>query len=154
MWGHCGEVLKNKVQVQQNKAARIIQKVKYEDADHANLLINLDWLSVRNILVYELGVFMFKTVNKLAPEEINNLFVKQYEIHNHGTRSVEEGKFFLPQGNLNKGQEAISYTSAKFWNEIPSAVKETQSIDTFKGNLKKYLLDIQTTSVLDHVNGR
>ena len=32
---------------------------------------------------------MFKTVDKLAPEEINNLFMKQYEIHNHGTRSVE-----------------------------------------------------------------
>ena len=62
--------------------------------------------------------------------------MKQYEIHNHGTGSVEEGNLFLPQRNLNKGQEAISYTVAKFWNEIPSAVKETQSIDTFKGNLK------------------
>ena len=56
---------------------------------HEQLLINLGWLSVRNILAYELGVFMFKAVNKLAPEEINNLFMKQYEIHNHGTRSVE-----------------------------------------------------------------
>ena len=62
--------------------------------------------------------------------------MKQYEIHNHGTRSVEEGNLFLPQRNLNKGQEAISYTGAKFWNEISSAVKETQSTDTFKGNFK------------------
>ena len=106
-----------KLQVQQNRAARIIEKVKYEDADHEKLLINLDWLSVRNILAYELGVFMFKTVNKLAPEEINNLFMRLYEIHNHGTRSVEEGNLFLPQRNLNKGQEAISYTGAKFWNQ-------------------------------------
>ena len=74
--------------------------------------------------------------------------------HNHGTRSVEEGNLFPQQRNLNKGQEATSYTGAKFWNEIPSAVKETQSSDTFTGNLKKYLLDIQTTSMLDHVNGR
>ena len=154
MWGNCGEVLKDKLQVQQNRAARIIEMVKYEDADHEQLLINLAWLSVRNILAYELGVFMFKAVNKLAPEEINNLFMKQYEIHSHGTRSVEEGNLFLPQRNLSKGQEAISYTGAKFWNEIPAVVKETQSIDTFKGNLKKYLLNIQTTSMLDHVSGR
>ena len=80
--------------------------------------------------------------------------MKQYEIHNHETRSVEEGSLFLPQHNLNKGQEAISYTCAKVWNEIPAEVKETQSIDTFKGNLKKYLLDIQTTSMLDRVSGR
>ena len=46
---------------------------------------------------------MFKTVNKLAPEEITNLFMKQYEIHNHGTRSVEKGNLFLPQRSLNKG---------------------------------------------------
>ena len=44
---------------------------------------------------------MFKTVNKLAPEEINNLFMKQYEIHNHRTRSVEEENLFLSQHNLN-----------------------------------------------------
>ena len=50
---------------------------------------------------------MFKAVNKLAPEEINNLFMKQYEMHNHGTRSVEEGNLFLSQRNLNKGQEII-----------------------------------------------
>ena len=135
MWGNCGEVLKDKLQVQQNRAARIIEKVKYEDADHEQLLINFGWLSVMNILAYELGVFMFKAVNKLAPEEINNLFMKQYEIHNHGTRSVEEGNLFLPQRNLSKGQEAISYSGA-------AVVKETQSIDTVKGNLKKYLLDI------------
>ena len=58
--GNCGEVLKNKLQVQQNRAARIIEKVKYEDADHEKLLINLGWLSVSNILAYELEVFMFK----------------------------------------------------------------------------------------------
>ena len=52
VWGNCGEVLKNKLQVQQNRAARIIEKVKYENADHEKLLINLDWLSVRNILAY------------------------------------------------------------------------------------------------------
>ena len=67
-------------------------------------------------------MFIFKAVNKLAPEEIINLFMKQYEIHNHGTRSVEEGSLFLPQRNLNNGQQVISYTGAKFWNEIPSAV--------------------------------
>ena len=105
VWGNCGEVLKDKLQVQQNRAARISEMVKYEDADHEQLLINLGWLSVRNILAYELGVFMFKAVNKLAPEEINNLFMKQYEIHNHGTRSVEEGNLFLPQHNLSKGQK-------------------------------------------------
>ena len=47
-----------------------------------------------------------------------------------------------------------SFSLTKFWNEIPAVVKETQSINTFKGNLKKYLLDIQTTSMLDHVSGR
>ena len=34
VWGQCGKTLKDKLQALQNRAARSIAKVKYEDADH------------------------------------------------------------------------------------------------------------------------
>ena len=39
VWGQCGETLKDKLQALQNRASRSIAKVKYEDADHLQLLL-------------------------------------------------------------------------------------------------------------------
>ena len=50
VWGQCNETLKDKLQALQNKAARSIAKVKYEDADHHKLLGQFGWLSVRNLI--------------------------------------------------------------------------------------------------------
>ena len=49
IWGQCNETLKDKLQVLQNKVARIITKVKYEDADHLRLICQLGWLKLFEI---------------------------------------------------------------------------------------------------------
>ena len=143
VWGQCCETLKDKLQVLQNRAARTIARLKYEDADHEKLLTDFGWLSVRNLIAYDLGVFMFKAMNNIAPEDITHMFTRQDEIYSHQTRSVGEGNLFVPQRNINKGQEGVSYAGAKLWNEIPLDVKRAQSIDTFKGKLKHCFLSRQ-----------
>ena len=59
VWGQCCEMLKDKLQVLQNRAARTIARLKYEDADYEKLLIDFGWLNVRNLIAYDLGVFIF-----------------------------------------------------------------------------------------------
>ena len=86
---------------------------------------------------------MFKAINNIAPEDITSMFTRQDEIYSHQTRSIGEGNLFVPQRNINKGQEGVSYAGAKLWNEIPLDIKKAQSMDTFKGKLKQYLLSIQ-----------
>ena len=46
VWEQCNETLKDKLQILQNKAARSIAKVKYDDADRCKLLVQFVWLSV------------------------------------------------------------------------------------------------------------
>ena len=74
VWGQCEETLKDKLQALQNRAARSIAKVKYEDADHLQLLLKFGWLSVRSLISYEMGVFMYKTLNGLAPDSMLEMF--------------------------------------------------------------------------------
>ena len=143
VWGQCCETLKDKLQVLQNRAARTIARLKYEDADHEKLLIDFGWLNVRNLIAYDPGVFMFKAMNNIAPEDITRMFTRQDEIYSHQIRSVREGNLFVPRRNINKGQEGMSYSGAKLWNEILPDIKRAQSIDTFKGKLKQYLLSRQ-----------
>ena len=79
------------------------------------------------------------------------MFTRQDEIHSHQTRSVGEGNLFIPQRNVFKEQEAVSYADAKLWNEIPLDIKRAQSVDTFiKEKLKQYLLS--SISKFEHVN--
>ena len=50
VWRECSESLKDRLQTLQNKAARTIARVRYEEADHNTLLANFGWLSVRNLI--------------------------------------------------------------------------------------------------------
>ena len=42
----CGKSYIDKLQTLQNRAARIVTRVSYEDSDHAMLLRELEWLSI------------------------------------------------------------------------------------------------------------
>ena len=88
VWGNCGEVLKDKLQIFQNRAARIITKTPFDNADHFALLQKLQWLSVRDIINHETGVHMFKAVNHLMPKQINDFFIPLASQHSYQTRSM------------------------------------------------------------------
>ena len=60
VWGQCSESLKDRLQTLQNKAARTIARVRYEEADHNILLANFGWLSVRNLIKLDMGIFIYK----------------------------------------------------------------------------------------------
>ena len=133
VWGQCNKGLKDKLQNLQNRAARTIAKLKYDEADHQKLLSDFGWLSVRDLITYDTKIFM------LAPGHITDLFPKQEIVHRHCIRSAESGNIFIPQRNLKLGQEAITFSGAKIWNDIPCDIKRAQSLDVFKGKFKKFL---------------
>ena len=86
---------------------------------------------------------MYKTLNGLAPDSLLEMFEKQADIHQCSTRSANVGGIFIPHRSLSKGKEAISYAGARLWNEIPIEIKRAQSLETFKGELKGHLFDMQ-----------
>ena len=60
-----------------------------------------------------MGVFMYKTQNGMAPEEFNQLFVPEGNIHGCLTRSAQNGNSQLPKIKLKCAQGSISYSGAK-----------------------------------------
>ena len=57
------ESLIDKLQMLQNRLGSVVADVKFGDADHDVLLDDLGWLSVRNMIKLDMGVFIHKTVN-------------------------------------------------------------------------------------------
>ena len=83
------------------------------------------------------------TLNALPPDSMLEMFEKQADIHQYSTRSANVGGIFIPHRNLSKGQEAISYAGARLWNEILIEIRRSKSLETFKGELKGHLFDMQ-----------
>ena len=99
VWGQRSETLKDKLQTLQNKAAQTIAKVRYDEANHSKLLNDFGWLSVRNLIKQDMGIFAYKELNNLHPEQDIRPFQKLDEQHTYNTRSVTNNALFIPRGN-------------------------------------------------------
>ena len=129
VWGQCNKTQKDKLQALQNKAARTIAKVKFNDADHPRLLRDLGWLDVRNLIELDMGIFMYKCQNNLMPDSITNLSRTVNSVHYYQTRAAEPGNLYTPKSLHTSVQKSISNKGAKIWNEIPCEIVNTQYVN-------------------------
>ena len=98
VWGQCGETLKDKLQILQNKAARTIAKLRYDEANHYELLTEFGWLSVRNLISLDTAIFVYKEINNLHPEQADSQFQWLDYLHSYSMRSVSNNNLFIPRG--------------------------------------------------------
>ena len=92
----CNETLLGKLQLLQNRTARVITRVKCEDADHLKLICQLGWLTIRNLIKLDFGIFMYKSQNKLLPETAGDIHVPADKVPSYQTRSAVSGNVFCP----------------------------------------------------------
>ena len=148
MWGQCNETLLDRLQTLQNRAVRVIANVRYEAADHNGLLCDYGWLNVHNLILMDLGVFMYKTQKDFVPDGFTDIYHPVTEVDSYNTRSANKGNLQIPLTNLRAGDKAISVSGARVWNSIPDGIKQAQSLDIFKRELKEYLIKSQQALIL------
>ena len=108
-WGGCNTSLLDTFQTLQNRAARVIANVKYENTDHAKLLKDLDWLNVRELIEFDTASLMYKIENDLAPTHMKEMFVKTSDLYTYSTRSASSGGSHPPHRKLNIAKASFSY---------------------------------------------
>ena len=84
VWRHCSETLKDKLQTLQN---------------HSKLLTDIGWLNVRTLIKLDMGVFAYKELNNLYPEQDVSPFQKLDDQHTYNTRFVTNNNLFIPRGS-------------------------------------------------------
>ena len=87
VWRQCSEILRDKLQTLQNKGARTIAKARYDEANHSKLLTDFGWLSVRNLVKLDMGIFAYKELNNLHPEQDISSFQKLDDQHTYNIYS-------------------------------------------------------------------
>ena len=83
-----------------DKAARTIVSLRYEDANHCQIISQYGWLNVEHLIYYDLGVFMYKTMNGLSPAIGSFQNVK--DIHQYQTRSATKGNLYISNVNTSR----------------------------------------------------
>ena len=126
IWCQCGNTLIEKVQRLQNKAARIVSGTSFEETNHDDLLRELTWMNVKQLIGND----------SQCTENLQTIS----EIHGYQTRFVASNDYYLQKFSQSYGQKAFTYIGAKTWNNLPVQVKNAHSLFTFKIRLKEFLM--------------
>ena len=137
VWSNTSARNINKLQSVQNFACRIVTNTK--EFDHITpKLRELNWLLVKEQLLFRDTVMMYKCVHDLAPLYLCNKFSKRSDLHERYTRNRE--LFQIPMYNTTIGQRTFNYRGAKIWNSLDNDLKLMPSFKSFKKKLKKDML--------------
>ena len=96
----------------QTKAARIISGTSFEETNHDDLLRELNWMNVKQLISHDLAVAMFKIRNELSPSQCTENLQTISEIHGYQTRSVTSNDQCLQKFSQSYSQKAFTYIGA------------------------------------------
>ena len=124
------------LQLVQNFSARLIlNRNKY--CHITPLLHELHWLPINSRIKYKLLLFIFKSLNDLAPPYLSNL-LHHYEPP-RSLRSSNNNNLIIPRTHkITMGDRAFAAIGPKLWNALPINIKNSTSLNSFK-KLKTYL---------------
>ena len=137
VWGCCTEADLKRLQILQNRAARIVTNSAY-DAHSLPLIKGLGWLTLKELIRFETATTVFKSVNQLCPDYMAQMFQRQREQAMRTLRNTETD-LKLPLFRTNNGQKSFAYRGATVWNSLDHQIKLSPSLSNFKLKLKEGL---------------
>ena len=112
-------------------------KVKFDRA--SPLLFELHWLPVEQRITFKILLFVFKSLNGLAPFYLSDL-ISTY-VPSRSLRSASLSLLHVPRSNQKTyGDRAFAVAAPRLWNALPIQMRQPgTALDTFKRSLKTLL---------------
>ena len=128
----------NKLQKVQNYAARVItQTSKFTHV--TPLLKQLNWLNMENFIRYRYATLVFKAMQNQAPTYLTKLLIPYKQ--NRTLRSQNNNLLTIPNIITEIGRRSFSYQAPLIWNSLPPYIKNSNTTQNFKYQIKQYLLN-------------
>ena len=102
------------------------------------------WISVRNLINFDLAVFLYNTQSRFKHLTTSKISFKQWILSISGR---QDGKLHTVDNNVGITQRSISCSGVKIWTDLPKNIRDAQSIDVFKTRLKGHLLSEQKSLI-------
>ena len=118
-----------------NKFIRLVFGLKKRDIVK-NVMKQIGLLTIKQVYHVELAIFMYKTVKKLHPVAILNLFQLKSSLVSTRSNSL----YISPSYRLTMCQQCIKFSGPKKWSKLPTAIKESRSLKFFSDKVKAHFL--------------
>ena len=127
----------DKLQLVRNFSARILTgKRKFDHITRS--LNNLGWLNVKDTLLYQDAIMMFKSINGMVPSYLSSKLIKRNsEIHNCVTRQAND--LNILRCTTKTATRSFVYPASQLWNSFDTYVRNL-NLGNFKKNAKEELL--------------
>ena len=108
----------------QKKIVRIMTFAKFNEKSRP-LFLSLKILSIYELNIYLIALFMYSYFDKNLPSYFNNYFKLNDAIRSHNTRTAS--KIFIDYKRTNYGKFSLKFREAQIWNKLPKDLKILKS---------------------------
>ena len=126
IWDSCGVTVLCKLQMLQNRPARIVIDNSYKRSA-SPIIEKLGWITVNDLIETETLKMLYKSKNQVAPEYLNSMVI------NYPNLEIDSSAC---------SQKSFSYRRAKLWNSLQAEVKKAKSITQYVKSLENPTLII------------
>ena len=120
----------SQLQIVQNAAAKTVMGLKKYDS-LGETLKKLHWLPVAERIQFKILLVVYKCLANQGPEYLKELL--RYNFSN-STPFLQESRT-----HSSCGDRAFQYLAPRLWNKLPTEIKTSLSVESFKASLKTHL---------------
>lgn len=125
----CNEGRIHRLQMLQNRAMRSILRCNRYTS--INFMLNsLKWLSVKQRIVMNMLIFVFKVKNNIMPKYLTKYVLHVSEIQPYNLRNMHDLR--LPNFLTAKSQNSLIYKGFHLFNQLPNIAKYITNLRMFK----------------------
>ena len=134
VWGCLGKCLSSRLQKLQNRTARIITYLGYEQRS-IYILNDLGWETLGQRPKKQLAVCAYKSIHNLFPVGLKSLFEPVPQVHAYNLRG-SSNNIFDRRPETDAARNSFCYRGALLWNGLPNETKTQPSVASFKNSLR------------------
>ena len=108
IWGKCSKERISVVQRLQNRAARAITKNYDYTIPSSKIIQKLGWMNIHKRYKYFTGILMFKSLNKLAPLPLQNVFLLSVQSIHTIQEKLLMMHYLYPNATLNATNKVLN----------------------------------------------
>ena len=139
-WGGTSLVNLERVFKLQKRAAGIILNADFSTPSK-DMFDLLKWMPIHKPLLYNKATLTYKALNCLTPEYVTNMLTPNSQVHDRTLRSSVDGTLMVPRSRTSLYDKSFSASAPKYWNSLPTYIKNAPSLSSFQTHLKNKLMD-------------
>ena len=86
---------------------------------------------------------MYCVMNNVAPNYLLNYFQNR-PLPEYNLRSLSNAYLYVPFPHTESFKNSVQYSGTIIWNSLPSYIRESPNVDTFKRKCKHYIVNNTT----------